>query len=165
MATNNVYGNMLSRPTQAYTRQPGVASGLGQKQPQTCPTGYRYDTVQGKCVAVNTQPRGMWSGAGSAVTQPKAYTQPAQSSWETSSQPKWGMSSQPKAPAFQPYNLPKPNQLSPYAQLLAQAVDINLTNPAQPYPSQVGGQPLPTPAPVQQQLSINPDFLRLVNGR
>lgn len=149
MADNNIYGNMLSRPTQAYTRQPGVASGLGQKQPQTCPTGYRYDTVQGKCVAINQPTPGFWQQNAQAVN---TVQQPKPMGTQAQAKPKPMFTSQP---------LPKKmDEFSPYAQLLAAAVDLNSPAGAitTPYPQMQ--QPN-----VQGQLNINQDFLRLVNGR
>lgn len=86
--------------------------------------------------------------------------------------PAQGGSTAPKAPTFTPQPVPKPNQLSPYAQLMAQAIDLNppLAQVPQPYYQQ---QPVMTPQPmyggpatVQQQLNpINDQFRKLVLGR
>lgn len=144
-------GNALMTPQRSYTRQSGVASGLGQRQPQTCPTGYRWDTAQGRCIAVNMPKQGFWNQvAQGANSVGQKMNMPMQRSG----------TSTPKAPVFTPQPVPKPNQLSPYAQLMAQAIDLNppLAQVPQPYYQQ-------QPPPVQQQLAINPDFQRLVLGR
>lgn len=130
---NNLYSSMLSRPPQrSYTRQSGTASGLGQLQPQTCPSGYRFDQTQGKCVAVNMPKPGFWQQTAQGMTNPAGRTMPTQA--------------KPRPPQFMPQAMPKSNQLSPYAQLMAQAIDLNppLAQVQQPYYQQ---QPSVDPTP------------------
>lgn len=152
MAINNVYGNMLSRPTQSYTRMSGTASGLGQKQPQTCPSGYRYDTMQGKCVAVNIPKPGFWNQVAQGVNSRTAPQQTAQQPAQ-------------QKPTFAPQAMPKPsNQYSPYANLIAQAIDLNppLSGMTQPYMQMIPAQQ--QPVPVGNQLNINERFQQLLRG-
>jgi hypothetical protein len=67
---------------------------------------------------------------------------------------------QPK-PTFTPQPQLKPKDFSPYATLIAQAIDLN--------PPLMGGQqPYAQMQPQQgvgQQLAVNPDFIRMVTGR
>lgn len=135
---NNLYGAMLNRPAQAYTRQSGVASGLGQKQPQTCPTGYQWNRMQGKCVAVNTPKQGFWNQVSTAVPPPRTAQQSTQSYAPTRPMTQAGQGK----PVFTPQYMPKKlDHLSPYAQLLASAVDLTppLTAVPQAYPQLEGG--------------------------
>jgi hypothetical protein len=151
MANNNIYGNMLSRPvqpikpTQAYTRQLGQASGLGQKQPQTCPTGYRYDTVQGKCVAINkpaTPTMGQQLGMPSTMT-PQQPSMPSQT-------PATGTTTGQKQ---------SPNEI--WANVINNAIN-HLGNSI---PSNIQMQSQQQTAPIGNQLALNPDLIRMVTGR
>jgi hypothetical protein len=161
MAINNVFGNMLgggygtTQPVakQPYTRMSGPASGLGQKQPTTCPTGYRYDTMQGKCVPSRQMQPGFWNQVQKGVQQ--------------ATTPSTGQGTKPQAPQFMPQPMAKPNQLSPYAQLMAQAIDLHppLAQVQQPY---VQMQPTVTNTfpsqPINDQISRDMQFRRLLMG-
>ena len=127
--------NRQTQPRQPYQRQSGVSSGLGQRQPQSCPTGYRYDTLQAKCVAVNQpQPMPPPQRIGQQLQQPVQ-----QQSYQM--QPMQQMQ-QPQQQQQPTQGLPKPNQLSPYAQLIAQAIDLNPSPYNQPPPQPVQQQPM-----------------------
>jgi hypothetical protein len=141
MATNTM-GTLLSQPQRSYTRQSGTASGLGQPQAQnrpTCPTGYRYDTVQAKCVPVNqTAQPSIRQQLGAPTVTPQPATSYAS----------WGQQGQGGGQ--------KKSTTEVLADVLNNAINhLGSSSPTNAY----------TPAPIGKQLTVNPDFIKMVTGR